>query len=235
MPPKSASLGTEEVLQRMYALANPANVKGMARFGINPKDALGVSVEALRKLAKEAGKSHALATQLWDSGVHEARILAALVDLPQEVTEAQMERWAAGFDSWDVCDQVCANLFDKTPSAYQKAAEWSARREEFVRRAAFALMAALAWHDKKADDARFLPFLPLIQQAATDDRPYVRKAVNWALRQIGKRNANLNVHAIAVAREVQALDSRAARWIAADALRELTSPKVQQRLVAKGL
>jgi len=211
----------EEILKQLKSLRNPANVAGMARFGINPRNTLGVSIPQLRQIARHAGKDHRLARELWASGIHEARILAAMVDVPEQVTDAQMERWVRDFDSWDVCDQVCSNLFDKTKSAHRKAARWSRREEEFVKRAGFALMAALAVHDKTASDAAFLKFLPLIRRAATDDRNFVKKAVNWALRQIGKRNAALNRAAISTAREIQQIDSRAARWIAADALREL--------------
>ncbi len=202
-------------------MSNPINVEGMARFGINPRNTLGVSIPQLRQIARHAGKDHRLARELWASGIHEARILAAMVDVPEQVTDTQMERWVGDFDSWDVCDQVCSNLFDKTQSAHRKAAQWSRRDEEFVKRAGFALMAALAVHDKTASDAAFLKFLPLIRRAATDDRNFVKKAVNWALRQVGKRNRALNRAAIAAAREIQRIDSRAARWIAADALREL--------------
>jgi 3-methyladenine DNA glycosylase AlkD len=221
---------TTEAIARLKSLANPANVEGMARFGINPQSTLGVSVPVLRKLARELGRDHALAQELWGSGIHEARILAAFVDDPKRVTEEQMERWVRDFDSWDVCDQVCASLFDRTPFAYQKAAQWSVQSAEFVKRAGYALMAALAWHDKSAADAKLAAFLPLIERGATDERNFVRKAVNWALRQIGKRNAALNALAIEAARRIQRLDSRSARWIATDALLELESGAVQQRL-----
>ncbi|MDE3089427.1 MAG: DNA alkylation repair protein [Chloroflexota bacterium] len=209
------------ILEQLKSLRNPRNIVGMARFGINPRNTLGVSIPTLRRIAKQAGKDHRLARELWQSGIHEARILAAMVDVPEQVTDAQMERWVKDFDSWDVCDQVCSNLFDQTAFAHRKAVEWSRREEEFVKRAGFVLMAALAVHDKAASDAAFLKFLPIIQRAATDERNFVMKAVNWALRQIGKRNAALNRAAIATAREIQQIDSRAARWIAADALREL--------------
>ncbi|MBI4336721.1 MAG: DNA alkylation repair protein [Chloroflexi bacterium] len=222
-----------EVMQRLRAMSDPEAVAGMARFGINPANTLGVSVPAIRSLAREMGRDHAVAQQLWVSGVHEARILASMVDDPREVTEAQMERWAKEFDSWDVCDQCCSNLFDKTRYAYQKAVEWSSREEEFVKRAAFALMAALAVHDKKADDAAFLRFLSLIERESGDSRNFVRKAVNWALRQIGKRNASLNRAAIGAAEEVQQQGAKSARWVASDALRELTSEKVQKRLASR--
>lgn len=221
-----------EILERLRSHSNPENVKGMARFGINPKNTYGVSIPVLRKMAKELGSDHSLALKLWESGIHEARILASMIDLPDKVTATQMDRWAEDFDSWDVCDQCCSNLFDKTKVAYQKASEWSSRQEESVKRAGFALMAALAFHDKKATDARFLVFLKAIKREAIDDRNFVRKAVNWALRQIGKRNLRLNNAAIRTAKEIQEIDSKSARWIASDALRELSSASVRSRLRA---
>jgi 3-methyladenine DNA glycosylase AlkD len=220
----------EDILRKLKSLASPDAVAGMARFGINPENTLGVSVPALRKLAREIGRNHALAQELWSSGVHEVRIRASMVDDPRLVTEEQMEAWAADFDSWDVCDQCCGSLFDKTEFAYRKAVEWAARDGEFVKRAGFALMAWLAFHDKRAPDEAFLGFLPVIKRESVDGRNYVRKAVNWALRHIGKRNAALNIMAIQTAREIQAAGSKPGRWIAADALRELTSEKVQERL-----
>ena len=202
----------------------------MARFGINPENTYGVSIPNLRKIARETGEDHALAQQLWASGIHEARILASFIDKPETVTEAQMESWVKDFDSWDVCDQCCSNLFDKTKFAHRKAAEWSKREEEFVKRAGFTLMAALAVHDKKAADEDFLKFLPIIKRESTDGRNFVKKAVNWALRQIGKRNHNLNQMALKTAEEIQQVNSKSARWIAADAIRELTSEAVQKKL-----
>ena len=219
-----------EVLDRLHALADPEAKEGMARFGIETGKALGVNIPTLRALAREIGRDHDLAEGLWASGIHEARILAALVDDPKLVNEEQMERWAVEIDSWDVCDGVCSTLFDRTPFAYVKAEEWSARDEEFVKRAGFVLMAALAVHDKQAPDERFLEMLPLIEREAHDERNFVKKAVNWALRQIGRRNRNLNRAAIGVGERIRAQGSRAARWIAADALRELRSEKVQARL-----
>jgi 3-methyladenine DNA glycosylase AlkD len=219
-----------EILRFLKSLANPESVKGMARFGIKSENAYGVSIPDLRRLAKQIGKNHTLAGQLWSSGIHEARILAGMVDDPEQVTESQMERWVKDFDSWDLCDQCCSNLFDKTVFAYQKAIEWSARRREFVKRAGFVLMAVLAVHDKTADDQQFIQFFPIIKRQSIDERNYVKKAVNWALRQIGKRNRALNQAAIDIGQEVKTIDSRAARWIAGDALRELTSEKVQSRL-----
>jgi 3-methyladenine DNA glycosylase AlkD len=220
----------EQVIQKLRSLANAENVAGMARFGINPENTLGIAVPVLRKTAKEIGKDHKLAQELWASGIHEARILACFVDKPEEVTGSQMESWVRDFDSWDVCDQCCANLFDRTKLAFDKAAEWSGREEEFIKRAGFALMAALAWHTKKSPDAEFQKFLPLIKKGSTDERNFVKKSVNWALRQIGKKNANLNKMAIKTAQEIQKIDSKAARWIAADALRELTGDAVQKHL-----
>jgi 3-methyladenine DNA glycosylase AlkD len=220
----------EEILQQLKSLANPEAVAGMARFGINSKNTYGVSIPALRKMAKEIGPNHLLAEQLWDSGIHEARILAGMIDLPEKVTETQLERWVKDFDSWDVCDQVCSNLFDQTKFGHKKAMEWSKRKEEFIKRAGFVLMAALAVHDKEASDKKFMKFFPLIKRESIDDRNFVRKAVNWALRQIGKRNVSLNKVAIKTAKEIQGIDSKSARWVASDALRELTSQAVQKRL-----
>ena len=218
-----------DILAQLQAQADPAAVAGMARFGINAGETYGVPVPQLRALAKAIGKDHALAEQLWISGIHEARILASMIDDPRLVTEEQLERWVAAFDSWDVCDQCCGNLFDRTPFAYRKALEWSERSEEYVKRAGFALMAYLAVHDKRASDDAFEQFLPAIVAQATDERNFVKKAVNWALRQIGKRSRRLNQRAIETAGAIGQIDARAARWVAADALRELTSEKVQQR------
>lgn len=210
--------------------SNVKNVEGMTRFGINPANTLGVSMPFLRSFAKKIGKNHELALELWNSGIHEARILAALVDDWRFVSEKQADSWASDFDSWDVCDQVCMNLFDKTPFAFKKAIQWSKRKEEFVRRAGFALMAVLAVHDKKAKDADFEIFFPSILAASGDERNFVRKAVNWALRQTGKRNRALNKKAILLAKKLERTDSRSARWIAKDALRELQCEAVRKRL-----
>jgi 3-methyladenine DNA glycosylase AlkD len=184
----------------------------------------------MRKLAKETGKDHLLALALWKTEIPEARIVAAMIDDPRELTGEQMEEWVKGFDSWDVCVQVCMNLFEKTPLAWSKIRDWAEREEEFVKRAAFALIACLAWHDKKAGDEQFIALLPVVKGGATDERNYVKKAVNWALRNMGKRNPHLNRVAIEAAKEIQQIDSRAARWIAANAIRELESEAVQKRL-----
>lgn len=227
-------MNCKEIIGHLRSLSNPANVAGMARYGINTHNTLGVPIPELRGLAKQLGRNHALALELWGSGIHEARILACLVDDPSKVTEVQLEQWVGDFDSWDVCDQCCANLFDRTPHAYRKAAEWSNREEEFVKRAGFVIMAALAVHDKGAPDRAFAAFLPLIRRESEDGRNFVRKAVNWALRQIGKRNAALNRMAIALAEDVLKDGSRSARWVASDALRELTAEGVRKRLQRPG-
>ena len=220
----------KEIMERLSSMENPVNREGMARYGIRTERALGVSMPALRGIAKEIGKDHGLAGNLWKSGVHEARILACLVDEPAHVSTGQMEAWVQDFDSWDLCDQCCSNLFDRTPYARDKAVEWSERPEEFAKRAGFVIMAALAVHDKKAESAVFLAFLPLIRRESTDERNFVKKAVNWALRQIGKRNRILNREAITLAGELAASESRSARWIGRDALRELESDAVRIRL-----
>jgi len=210
-----------ELIAELQARANPANVAGMARFGINPAGTLGVSMAEIRRLARRAGRDHETALELWDSGIHEARILATLVGEPARLTRGQMERWARDFDSWDVCDQACMNLFRRSAHAWAMAEKWRRARGEFVRRAGFALLATLASLRGDDSDARFEEALGWIAEAATDDRNFVRKAVNWALRGIGKRSPRLRRRAIATAKRIRRLDSRAARWIAADALREL--------------
>jgi 3-methyladenine DNA glycosylase AlkD len=211
----------DEALALLRAQARPEQLAGMARFGMAPARRLGVSVPALRVLGKRLGKDHALAQALWDTGIPDARILAAYVAEPARFTARQMDRWILGLGAWDSCDQACGNAFVRTPLAWGRVAAWAAREPEYERRAAFALMAALAVHDKAADDAAFIALLPLIEAAADDERNFVKKAVNWALRQIGKRNASLLPRAIACAERVAQRPSRAARWIAADALREL--------------
>ncbi len=223
-------MSAESIIAEMKSKADPKAVEGMARFGISPKNTLGLSIPTIRGIARRAGKSHTMALELWGSGIHEARILAAYVDDPAKVTEAQMEEWVAGFDSWDVCDQVCSTLFDKTPFAHRKASEWSERKAEFVRRAGFVLMAALAVHDKEAPDAVFMGFFRAIEKGSTDQRNFVKKAVNWALRQIGKRNPSLNRSALRLAEKISKTGNPGARWVASDAIRELRSDAVQKRL-----
>ena len=222
-----------DIIKKLKSLSDPEAVKGMARFGINPKNTYGVSIPNLRKMAKEIGKDHDLAQRLWASNIHEARILASIIDDPKMTTEEQMDAWVKDFDSWDVCDQCIMNLFERTEFAYPKAVEWSSSEQEFIKRAGFVLMARLAVSDKKADDRQFEGFFPIIKREASDDRNQVKKAVNWGLRQIGKRNLNLNRMAIKAARKIQQMDSKSARWIASDAIRELTSEAVKQRLAKK--
>jgi len=211
MPEKDIQI--KETLDKLKSLYNPKAVEGMAKFGITPKKAYGVSIPILRKMAKEIGKNHQFALQLWEIAIRETRILASMIDEPDLVTEDQMEKWVKDFDCWEVCDQVCQNLFTYTKFAYKKAVEWSKRDEEFVKRAGFALMAWLAFKDKEANDAKFEKFFTIIKRESVDDRNYVRKAVNWALRQIGKRNLNLNKKAINVAREIQKINSKTANGL----------------------
>lgn len=220
----------EEVLKKLKAKARPDQLEGMARYGMVAERRLGVSVPDMRKIAKEVGKDHELAIDLWKTGIAEARIVSAMIDEPEKVTEDQMEDWVKDISSWDICDQVCMNLFEKTPLVWKKILDWSEREEEFVKRAAFALIACLAWHDKEAEDEEFTRWFPVIKHGATDDRNFVKKAVNWALRNIGKRNLRLNKASIKTAREIQQIDSKAARWIASNAIRELESEAVQRRL-----
>lgn len=220
----------EPILAELRSMANPENVAGMARYGINPENTLGISVYDLRRMARRWQGDHDLALALWETGVHEARLLACFIDDPAKVTPDQMDRWAADFNSWDICDQACTSLFDRTPYAWDKALEWSKRPEEFVRRGGFALMAALAWHDKTAPDERFEPFLAAVSAASTDGRNFVKKAVNWALRNMGKRSLGLHARAVQLAAELKASPDRTARWIGSDAYRELTGEKVLQRL-----
>lgn len=223
----------DEVLDKLNEKAKSDQLEGMARFGIVGDQRMGVSVPDMRKMAKDIGKDHQLALDLWETGIPEAMIVAGMVAEPDKLTEEQMEDWVVDINSWDICDQVCMNLFEKSPYAEQKIFEWSAREEEFVKRTAYALIACLAWHDKDASDQAFTKYFPVIKNGSTDDRNFVKKAVNWALRNIGKRNIELNQAAIQVAREIQAVDSKSARWIASNAIRELESDKVQERLRKK--
>jgi 3-methyladenine DNA glycosylase AlkD len=234
------------VLEELAPLGSEEARAGMARYGINTADAFGVSIHVLRPLAKRLGRDHDLALALWETGNHEARLLASMVDDPAQVTEEQMDAWAAQFDSWDVCDQVTSNLFDKTPFAYHKVDEWSVAEDEWIKRAAFATAAALAVQDKKAADEPFLEILELCRREAGDDRNFVKKAVNWAVRNIGKRDVRLHAAAIATAEAILAEAkgratadrkdpaARSGRWIARDALRELRSDKVTERVRRRG-
>jgi 3-methyladenine DNA glycosylase AlkD len=217
----------DEILDRLNAQRDPAAVAGMARYGIVGQEVFGVKVLILRAWAKDTGRDHALAQQLWAYPSRETRVLATMIDHWKWVEEAQMERWVADFDSWEVCDQACGNLFAYTPFAFSKAVAWSERPEEFVKRAGFVLMADLAHRDQKSTDEALAAFLPMIEREAGDGRNFVKKAVNWALRDIGKRNLALNDQSIATARRLIEQPAASARWNGRDALRELTSDKVQ--------
>ena len=225
MTPRANAILTELCRRR-----NKKNIEGMARFGIVSKNVLGLTTPYLRGVARKLRRDHALALELWSSGIFEARILAALIADPGKITKSEMTAWAREFDNWAICDGVCIHFFRKTPHAHDLVKLWNRRKEEFVRRAGFTMIATLAVHDKTAPDSVFRNYLKTIASAARDERPGVRKAVNWALRQIGKRNRVLNGAAIQAARKIQRIDSPAARWIASDALRELESPAVQKRL-----
>lgn len=224
-PAKEPALPLEEILSRLNALADPVNVAGQQRFGIRAAGQLGVSMPQVRALAKGRQRSHALALELWATNIHEARILACLVDEPRALTREQMDAWVNDFDSWDVCDQVCMNLFGPHPLATEMALAWPHRPEEFVRRAGFVLMAVQAVHRKDLTDAAFEPYFALMLQYAIDERNFVRKAVNWALRQIGKRNQALRKRVVVTAQQMLEIDSSSAHWIARDALRELENSK----------
>lgn len=223
----------EDVMGQLQSKAKPDQLEGMARFGIVGEKRLGVSVPDMRKIAKEIGKDHQLALDLWDTRVPEGMIVAGMVAEVDKLTEQQMEAWVVNINSWDVCDQVCMNLFEKSPLAEKKIYDWSEREEEFVKRTAYALIACLAWHDKKAGDEDFIKYFPVILAGATDNRNFVKKAVNWALRNIGKRNLVLNKAALELAYRIKEIDAKSARWIASDAIRELESEKVQERLRKK--
>ena len=221
-------MNVASIIKELKTYKNPKNIAGMQRFGIIGKNMLGgPNIPKLRKMARDIKKTekdntHKIAQGLWDSGIHEAKILASMIDNPAKVTSAQMDDWIRDFDSWDVCDQVCMNLFDETDIAFRKASEWTKRKPEFEKRAGFALMAALANHNKKNNhDTELKKFFPIIIREATDERNYVRKAVNWALRQIGKRNDVLKKQAIHTAEDILKIDNKTARWVASDALREL--------------
>ena len=222
------------VLAELRALGEQRNIDGMARFGIRAKVVYGVAKPKMDELARRIGKNHDLALELWATGVHDARILAGMIDEPCQVTASQMERWVRDFDNWDVCDGTCCHLFVFAAPAWTKAFQWSRRKKEFEKRAGFALMAYLAYRDKSAPDAKYQRLFSIIRREAHDERNFVRKAVNWALRNIGKRNVRLNREAIRAAERIRKQGSRAARWIAADALRELKSAAVQARLRRKG-
>lgn len=227
------NLDANELIKMLKSEASKSVIASQARFGINTEYAIGVTVPKIRKIAKLAGTDHNVAQELWNSKIHEARILACMVDDPKLVTESQMERWVKEINSWDLCDSCCGTLFDKTSYGYAKALEWARRPDEYIKRAGFVLMAYISVHDRVMDDDKITRFIPVIEKESWDDRNFVRKAVNWALREVGKRNARLNRLAIESAERIKMQDSRSARWIASDALRELRSEAVQKRLPKK--
>lgn len=220
----------EEIMREFKSKSNLESIKGMARFGITPDKTFGIRIPELRKMAKKIRKNRELAHKLWELGYRETMILASMIDVPEQVTEEQLEKWVRDFNCWEICDQTIMNLFKKTEFAYSKAFEWSVSEEEFIKRAGYVMIAVLAVSDKKAEDQSFIQFFPLIEKGSTDSRIMVKKAVNWALRQIGKRNLKLNKEAIKVAKAIAQLDSTAGKWIAKNAIRELESESVQKRL-----
>ncbi|XXF75182.1 DNA alkylation repair protein [Myxococcaceae bacterium GXIMD 01537] len=235
-PPEARRSPEEDLRQALSWLKEKStqhDLDNLERFGIAAKNALGVSMANLRLIAKRLGRSHALAAALWDTECYEARMLAAFVEEPERVTPAQMERWCRDFDNWAICDTVCFHLFDRTPHAWDKVAKWCSRRDEFGKRAGFALLACLAAHDKASTEAQFLAGLKLVEQGAEDERNFVKKGVSWALRSIGNRGASLNAAALAVAGRLAASTEPAARWVGKDALRELKSPATLRRVAAR--
>jgi 3-methyladenine DNA glycosylase AlkD len=230
----SKATRVREVLVWLERRGSKRNREGMARYGIVADKVFGVSVSTLQQLARRLGRDHDLAAALWKTGWYEARMLTSFIDDPVRITPAQMDRWARDFDNWAICDTVCFHLFDRTPHAWQKVEQWSRRRDEFVKRAAFALLAGLSLHDKRAGDEAFLRSLVLVERAAADDRNFVKKGVSWALRVIGRRNQALNAAAVEVSRRLAESSKPAARWVGKGALKELTSPVVRRRLAARG-
>ncbi len=219
-----------EIILELKKHYNKRNVEGMVRYGINVEKAFGLNVPFMRAFAKKIGKDHKLALELWETGYHEARHIASMIDDPKLVSKSQMNKWVRDFNSWDICDGTCSNLFRKTPFTVEKILEWCEKKEEYIRRAGFSLLCYVAVHDKKRDDKDFLQFFPLIKKYSIDERNFVKKAVNWALRQIGKRSKFLNKEALKLAKEIQTLESKSAKWIANDAIRELTNPKILARI-----
>lgn len=220
----------DDIIETLKLKSRKDQLEGMARYGIRIDNRLGVSIPDIRKIAKQFGKNHKVALELWNSGYADAKITAALIDEVEKVKSSQMDEWVKDFDSWDVCDQVCMNLFDKTPYAWDKIIEWSRREEEFVKRAAFSLLACIAWHDKKTNDNQFIRYFPIIKRNIDDDRNYVKKAVSWSLRHMGKRNINLRKAVLDFANEIKEFDSKNARWLASDVIKDLNSESTKRRL-----
>ena len=222
-----------DIIKELESLENPSNIKGMERFGIKTLKAYGVRMPELRKIAKKCGQDHKLALDLWDYGYHETRLLATMIENPEEITPQQLDSWVHSFYSWDIVDQACLNLLDKVPLARENIFIWCDAEEEFVKRTAFSLIAVIAVHDKKASDDYFNKYYPIIKEASKDNRNIIKKSVNWALRSIGKRNINCNQRALNVAYDILKLDDKSSRWVANGAIRELESEKVQERLIKK--
>ena len=217
------------IIDELKKHGSKKNLEGMSKYGINPLNGFGTPIPHIRNLAKKIGKNHNLALELWETKIHEARLLACMIDDSANVSKSQMNKWVKDFYSWDICDQVCNNLFVFTPFAYEKAIEWSGSKKEFVKRAGFVLMATLAVHSKKLKDEDFINLFPVIINESIDERNFVKKAVNWALRQIGKRNIILNRESIITAEKIIELNSKSAKWIAKDAIKELTNPTIKIR------
>ena len=219
---------TKQLIEKLKSRLD--QLKGMAKYGINTENRLGVSIPDIRKIAKEFGNNHTIALELWNTGYADAKITAALIDEPEKVTEEQMEKWVKEINSWDVCDQICMNLFDKTPLAWKKIIDWANREEEFVKRTAFSLLACLAWHDKKADDSKFIEYFPIIKKNVIDERNYVKKAISWSIRHIGKRNLKLYKESLKLANEIKKINSKTAKWIGSEVIRDLNSESTKKRL-----
>jgi 3-methyladenine DNA glycosylase AlkD len=221
------------ILEKLKSKSRKDQIQDMAKYGIKTDNRLGVSIPDIRKIAKEFGKNHEIALELWKTGIADARITAALIDEVEKVTPKQMDLWVKDFDSWDVCDQVCMNLFDKTSYAWNKVIEWSNRDEEFIKRAAFALLACLAWHNKNASNEKFIEFFPIIKNNINDERNYVKKAISWSIRHIGKRNIKLHRSVLIFAEDIKKINTKNARWIASDVIRDLNSIPTKNRLKIK--
>jgi 3-methyladenine DNA glycosylase AlkD len=232
-PAKDISSQANDVVAALKRLATKSTRDGMARYAIPNDKAFGVLMGDLQKLAKQVGRNHDLALALWKTGWYEARMITAFIDEPDRVTKAQMDRWCREFDNWAICDTLCFKLFDRTPYAWSKVVEWSGKKDEYVKRAAFALLASLAGHDKQATDQQFLDCLPLIEAAATDERNFVKKGVSWALRSLGRRNVVLNRAAVELAERLANSPDASARWIGRDALRDLNGRVAQKQLAAR--
>lgn len=220
-----------EIIELLKTMGSERNRSGMARFGINTEKAFGISMAELKPIAKEIKKNHKLALELWDYEYHEARLLAVLIDNPKEVGGEQMDSWASSFNSWDLCDQACMKLFCYTEARWDKVFEWGESEVEYVKRASFALIAGLGLHEKSKDNENFIKSLELIVRKADDERNFVKKAINWALRQIGKRNMQLREAAIDACNKIltQHPNSKSAKWVANDALREFQNDKIINR------